>query len=293
MLLEVEEEVEEVDKLEVQGPRDLSPLEEEAVGLLFPIIPSLPTVEPTEIISEVQLEIVDHILRTEKPWLKKVHSIYGNGLITISKSAFPHTQALNRNSTFDWVDPTLEFGDRKRTDPFSPGNMYYLSTLIFECAHHWQQKYGLYTDPGAPTNPPYNFDRKLLKDLRLYSEQHASAAQVYFLIAWQLRKRLEPRPIDEAKTPVPYVDLTSQSLDSSKNVGPVDRYIEMIVDFPHTNGQRILNRKDAESLHGDFFAYTSNLADRGEELPCRRSTQEESIDPMSQFYHPLESLPVP
>ncbi len=290
MLLEVEE----ADKLEVQGPRGLSPLEMKAVELVFHR-PAPAGVKLTEIVQEIQLEIVDNILQITKPWLRKVPSTYGNGLITISKSAFPYTQALNKDSTFDWVDLTLEFRDRKRTDRFRPGNMHYLSTLIFECAHHWQKKYDLHADPGAPTNPPYNFDRKLLKDLRLYSYQHASAAQIYFLIFWQVahRRALRPGLIVEHPEKVPFVDLTSQSLDSSKNVGPVDRYIEMLVDFPHTKGQRILNREEVETVLSDFVDYTRNLWDRGGETPCRRSTQEESIDPMSQFYNPLGGSPAP
>ena len=269
--------------LEVQGPRQLSPLEEEAVRLVFHRPP--PTwVEPTEIVSEIQLEIVDHILPITKPWLSKVPSTYdGDGKIRISKSAFPHTEALNMTSS------------RRNTDEFSPGNMHYLSTLIFECARHWQKKYDLHADPGAPTNPPYNFDRKLLKDLRLYSYQHASAAQVYFLIFWQVthRRALPPGLIVAHPEKVPFVDLTSQSLDSSKNVGPVDRYIKMLVDFPHTKGQRILNREEVDSVLSDFVDYTRKLWDRGEATSCKESTQETWIDPMSQFYNPLGGSPVP
>ena len=276
-------EVEEADKLEVQGPRDLSDLEEEAVNLVF-VGHTPPGVTPTEIISDVQLEIVENIPRTTKPWLLKVPSIYTYddeyGLITISKSAFPYTQGLNKNSTYDWVDSTLGFRDRKRTDRFRPGNMHYLSTVLFECAHHWQQKYGLYTNPGLPGDPPYHFNQEELKDLRLYSEQHASAAQVYFLIRWQIRYKGFP------------VDLTSQPSDSPNSVGPVNRYTRIYYDFLQ-KGQHLLGREDALSVQDDFSNYRSNLADRGEQTPCKKSTQETWIDPTSQFYNPLQDTPVP
>ena len=246
--------------LEVQGPRQLSPLEDEVVTFVFERNPP-PGVERTIIVQDILLEIVDDI-----PVLGKVVSTYRNGLITINRSALPHTQALNQNSTRTRVYPSD--GTFQRTDLFSPGNLHYLSTLIHGCAHHWQEKYDLFTDPGHKWDPPYDFSQEQLKNLDLFSEQHASAAQIYFLIEWQLRYRRSP---GNGKK---YLDLTSQSWDRSKNVGPVDRYTRMLDDekFKHENGERLLNLKDALCLNSDFNAYSFNLVDRGERTPCKEST---------------------
>ena len=238
--------------LEVQGPRQLSPLEDEVVTFVFERDPP-PGVKRTIIVQDILLEIVDDI--------PGAVSTYRNGLITINSSALPHTQALNQNSTRTRVNP----GDR---DLFSPGNMHYLSTLIHGCAHHWQEKYDLYRDPGHRWNPPYDFSKEQLENLDLFSEQHASAAQIYFLIEWQLRYRRSPGDGGA------YLDLTSQSWDRSKNVGPVDRYTRMLDDekFEHKDGERLLNLKDAQDLISDFGAYSFNLWDRGERTPCKEST---------------------
>lgn len=258
--------------LEVQGPRELSPLEVKAVEFVFHG-PAPAGVKPTEIVSEIQLKIVNNIPRITKPWLSKVPSIHTyndddeSGLITISKSAFPYTDALDIEST------------RRNTDEFKPGNMHYLSTLIFECAYHWQKKYNLYRDPGYPGDPSYHFSQDQLKNLRLFSEQHASAAQVYFLIAWQLRYKLSPG------LGVPYVDLTSQSSDSENIVGPVNHYTWFFYEFLQ-KGKQILDMVDARSLLKDFNAYSFNLLDRGERTPCKESTQiARNLE--GRFYDPI------
>ena len=170
--------------LEVQGPRQLSPLEDDVVTFVFESDPPA-GVKRTIIVQDILLEIVD-----DMPWLEKAVSTYRNGLITINSSALPHTQALNQNSTRTRVYPSD--GTFQGTDLFSPGNMHYLSTLIHGCAHHWQEKYDLYRDPGPRRNPPYDFNKDQLENLDLFSEQHASAAQIYFLIEWQLRYRRSP-----------------------------------------------------------------------------------------------------
>ena len=262
--------------LAVQGPRPLSPLEEEAVDFVFQRQPPA-GVEPTEIVSEIQLEIVEHIPRYIKPWLRVVPSTYdGNGIITISSSAFPHAQALNKDSTRKFLGSTDRWGER--IEPFRPGNMHYLSTVIFECAHHWQEKYNLYRNPGYPGDPPYHFNQEQLKDLRLFSEQHASAAQIYFLIQWQMRYKGFP------------INLTSQPSNSERSVGPVDRYTRIPSEFQLEDGRRIFEEGDKESvqsLQADFVNYERNLWDRGEETPCKKSTQPTQIDERSQFYRPL------
>ena len=138
-----------------------------------------------------------------KPLLGEVASTYdGNGKIRINRSAFPHTEALNINST------------RADTKIFKPANMHYLSTLIHECTHYWQEVYGRHTFYKIF----YDFtqDQLLKRDVpELSANQHASAAQVYFLIAWQLEYR--PKGSN--------VNLTSRSPNPEHNVGPVDRFL--------------------------------------------------------------------
>ena len=243
--------------LEVQGPRQLSPLEDEVVTFVFERDPPS-GVERTIIVQDILLRIVADI--------PGAVSTYRNGLITINRSALPHTQALNQNSTSTRVYPSD--GTFQTTDLFSPGNLHYLSTLIHGCAHHWQEKYDLYRDPGNKWDPPFRFNPEQLDNLDLFSDQHASAAQIYFLISWQLRYRQSPGD------GVPYLDLTSQSRDRSKNVGPVDRYTRMLDDekFKHENGERLLNLTDAQNLISDFINYERNLVDRGERTPCKEST---------------------
>ena len=256
--------------LEVQGPRQLSPLEDEVITFVFERLPP-PGVKRTIIVQDILLKIVENI-----PFAV---STYRNGLITISKSALPHTQALNQNSTREHVYPSD--GTFQRTDPFSPGNMHYLSTLIHGCAHHWQEKYNLNRDPGHDWDPPYDFSQEELRNLDLFSEQHASAAQIYFLIAWQLRYR--PSPGFEEK----YLDLTSQSPDRSKNVGPVDRYTWIFDKFKHTDdGKRRLDRTDARGLYSHFDNYERNLWNRGETTPCKESTQV-ARNLEGRFYEPI------
>ena len=166
--------------LEVQEPRPLSPLEREAVELVF-----WDSLDPCD----VYLRVIDD---------PKVHN-GGNrddGNIWINKYVFPYADALN-------IDSTLA-----NTDILKPGNMKYLSTLIHECTHSWQHAYKRYTDRGPEDPVPYDFSWDELQTLKfmkekhpdlgkpyeslgkqheLLKEQYASAAQVYFLIAWQLK----------------------------------------------------------------------------------------------------------
>lgn len=260
--------------LQAQEWRQLSPLEDEAVTLVFEREPPS-GVDRTIIVQDILLRIVDDIDRLTKPWLLKVPSTYdGDGRITINRSAFPHTGALNMTSS------------RGNIEEFLPGNMHYLSTLIFECAHHWQEKYNLYRDPGLPGDPPHHFNKKQLESLDLFSEQHASAAQIYFLLAWQLRYRRSPR------FGGPYLDLTSQPSDSSKNVGPTNRYTRIFDDFLQ-KGKPTVDLQEAKSLDSDFVKYRRNLWDRGETTRCKEATQEAVIGgAFGQFLYPIvEGIP--
>ena len=219
--------------LPLEGTRVLSPLERDAVNLVFQ-----KSIDPWDI----SLTIVEEIPSV-------VSTYHGGGKIRINKSALPHTQALNINSTFKYLDLTHEPPDSEQTEPFRPGNMHYLSTLIHECVHYWQELYGVCTDPEGHRNPLYDFTHAQLQQRDLSEEQHASAGQVYFLLAWQL-----------CNQPDGYnVDLTTQP---PNRVGPADRY-NLIDLIGHTDGRRIVSSKVAEDRVDDFCEYRDILKDKG------------------------------
>ena len=68
-----------------------------------------------------------------------------------------------------------------------------LGILIHEATHSWQRKYNLFLRADSPLREPlangerhYGFNTLELTTLQLGNEQHASATQSYFHIAWQL-----------------------------------------------------------------------------------------------------------
>lgn len=168
--------------LQVQGPRPLSPLEQDAVRLVF-----CGSLNPCDLYVTIYDDRRSEANRG---------SNRDGGNIRINRYKFKYADALNLNST------------RANTDIFKPGNMDYLSTLIHESTHQWQWDYKRYqwSGPEDVKPLPYTFTReeltevppsrkwwdqnpypnKDLDNLNLLKEQHASAAQVYFVIAWQL-----------------------------------------------------------------------------------------------------------
>ena len=222
--------------LPLEGTRVLSPLERDAVKLVF---------EDAIDLWDISLTVVESF-KPRPLWaaakLPQVASTYdGDGNIRINRSVFPHTDSLNINST------------RTDTEIFKPGNMHYLSTLIHECTHYWQEEYGRHGPPVSHANAPpqpadYKFVSEQLKQRDvpdLSSEQHASAAQVYFLIEWQLR--YQPKGSD--------VNLTSQSPNSEDNVVPVDRFhdIDRYINNSGKGTSRIVKYQKAhESIHNNF-----------------------------------------
>lgn len=228
--------------------RVLSPIEREAIELVFKD-PGDPENKSAIDPEYIRLTIVESLEpKGTLPWAalkRKVASTYdGDGLIRISRSAFPYTDLTESSSRVD-----------KDTDEFKPGNMHYLSTLIHQCTHYWQDLYGRHGPPVHHVNAPYQstdfqfaYEQLKKRDVPdLSSEQHASAAQVYFLIAWQLHDRLG----------TPDVNLTSQSEDAEHNVGPVDRFLVMNMSAFHSDktGSRILTNESAVGLRGGYFGW--------------------------------------
>ncbi len=215
--------------LTMEGTRVLSPLERDAVQLVFKN-----AIDPWDI----SLTVVESF-EPRQLWaaakLPQAGSTYdGDGKIRINRSAFPHTDALHINST------------RGNTDEFKPANMHYLSTLIHECTHYWQEVYGRHT--FYKNFYDFTQDQLLKRDVpELSANQHASAAQVYFLIDWQLENR--PKGSN--------VNLTSQSPDPAHNVGPVDRFekIDWVVGIQHRPNRRVFTSKQARRVRDNSFGW--------------------------------------
>ena len=234
--------------LEVQGPRPLSPLERDAVKLVF-----WDSIDPCDFYLTV-LEDIEHTVPGT------VATTTDGGGIKIKGPAFTDTDALDINST------------RTNVDIFKPANMNYLSRVIHECTHHWQgvhEKYEWRGPGGVAT--PYGFSWQELQTLKflreqnryilepekfpeehheLLKEQHASAAQVYFVIDWQLKHQPEGYN----------VDLTTYE---GKRVGPVERY-RRIGNIPHTNERRIVTSRVAKDTRDDFSVFLNDLRSGGQ-----------------------------
>lgn len=194
--------------LELQGPRPLSPLEQDAVRLVF-----CGSLNPCDL----YVTVIDDF--SAEP---AAGSHGGHGNIKINRRAFEYADALNLNST------------RANTAIFKPKNMAYLSTLIHESTHQWQWNYEKYLDAPGDVRLPYDFAREELHTMKFLKrhhkrldkpgefpekaefmkEQHASIAQVYFVIAWQLEYSSDR-----------LVNLTTGSAKTS--VGKVKRYHEI------------------------------------------------------------------
>ena len=224
--------------LAMEGTRVLSPLEREAVKLVFE-----DAIDPWDISLTVVESFEPRQLWAAAKLPQAVSTYDGDGKIRINRSAFPYTDALHINST------------RADTEIFKPGNVRYLSTLIHECTHYWQEVYGQHEGPVSHVNAPYRSanhrftDEQLLKrDVpELSAEQHASAAQVYFVIEWQLRYQPDGSN----------VNLTSRSPDPERNVGPVDRFNEIHWPrgSPYTVGPLFTKYEHARDLRDNFFGW--------------------------------------
>ncbi len=303
--------------LAMEGTRVLSPLERDAVKLVFkdaidPWDISLTVVEsiPWEghglqdinprignqfrpLSSIPQQEIIDLLKQKPtieqqlppkplpqdiKPPLERVASTYdGNGKIRISRSAFPHTDALNINST------------RADTKVFKPANIHYLSTFIYQCTRYWQWVYDQRRTPIRNSGSAYHFTTsQLIKDNfpGLVAERHASAAQVYFVLAWQVRHA--PFTMIGKQRKFADIDLTSGPPDNEHSVGPVDRYDE-IVRIKRAIGRPIVTYEVTTNLRDNFSKFIYHLRNAGtrKRLVCAKAMQAAQIHPTSPFYDPL------
>ena len=234
--------------LPLEGPRPLSPLEREAFRLVF-----WDSIDPCDVYVTV-MERLEHTVGGTV-------ASYSDGGIKVNGSRFPYTDALDINSTL------------ANTDIFKPGNMNYLSRLIHESTHHWQSVYKKYDWRGPPDTGVYDFSKKELETLKfikeehpnlkkpdkfkkeyatLLKEQHASAAQIYFLIEWQLEYSSDP-----------LVNLTYAWGGPDERVGPVERYSEIRKEVVHGQSGPWISRADASDLSNHFSAYLVDLRSGG------------------------------
>ena len=204
--------------LVVGGPRVLSPLERDAFNLVF-----WNSINPWDI----------NLTIAEEDTPGSASGYTGNGDVRIDAADFQYADALHINSTL------------ADTDIFKPGNMQYLCTLIHECTHHWQSTHQRFNYRGPDVDASYIFTPQMLEDLDLYSERYAAAAQIWFLIGWQLRYHTAGNP----------VDLTHSHPNP---VGPTFRYTR-IRNIPHVNARRIVGPALALDLQDDFSVYLNDL----------------------------------
>ena len=170
--------------LVVQNRRVLSPLEKDAINLVFD-----GAIDPDDLTVEVPNQIIiagDGV----------AGSYGGNGEVRISRLKHSYAEDLHIFTTVDDVDLTV------------PNNIKYLATLVHEAGHHWQWGRQQYTN----RIPEYNFDDDVLESTDFVcKEQHASVGQVYFIVKWQLHHDHDP------------INLTTEGF-LDKRVGPVNRY---------------------------------------------------------------------
>ena len=196
--------------LDPTGLRALSALETSAVNFVFQ-----GTVDP----SKLDIEIVEGLG-------DRGRYTFNTGKMQIRASLYEDA-GLNENSTL------------ANTDILNPNVINYLSTVIHEATHYWQEKFNRHT-----TVSDYNFTESELFHNRLGNEQHASAAQVYFIIAWQ-------------------VEHGANVIDLSWNyvsVGPVERYDAIKAIKPQTT-QRLVTKNTARGLLYNFINFTQALRD--------------------------------
>ena len=195
-----------------QRRRRLSPLERYAVDLVFD-----GEVDPGELWIEIP-EIY-------KVGGQKVAGDGGDiGKIKLSRSVFADAEDLDMLTEVDDIDKTR------------PRNIAYLSTLVHEAGHYWQERRNRYRE----RIPFYEFAGPALRSAKFFcAEQHASVGQVYFIVKWQW------------DLGIPQLDLTDGSPRWRDNVGPVGRYCPIGGRDLDANNKRYMSRDEV----GKFFPW--------------------------------------
>ena len=196
--------------LVVQQRRRLSPLERYAVDLVFD-----GAVDP----GELSVEVSDRITIGGDG----VASIYsGDGRIAISRIKHADAEDLDILTEVDDIDKTR------------PNNISYLSRIVHEAGHYWQERRNRY----RKRLPFFEFSRETLDRVEfICKEQHASVGQVYFILKWQW------------DLGIPQLDLTDDSPWGRDNVGSAGRYCLIGGRDLDANNKRYMSRDEV----GEFF----------------------------------------
>ncbi len=206
--------------LTVAGPRRLGSLEKDVINFVF-----------------------DHTIDPDELWITIPENIiypndWGSGayqapdLIKISRAAHLHTDDLNWHSTIE------------NTDWTNINNFEYVGRLVHEACHHWQRIHDRYNNAGTD----YTFNGQMLANLDFANkEQHASAAQIYLIVKWQLERGIQ------------LVNLTDGTAYGIQNIGPMNRMLRIELIPLDDDNNRIVTQGVANSIVSDFDAYLEEL----------------------------------
>ena len=205
--------------LVVQQRRRLSPLERYAVDLVFD-----GAVDP----GELSVEVSDRITIGGDG----VASIYsGDGRIAISRIKHADAEDLDILTEVDDIDKTR------------PNNISYLSRIVHEAGHYWQEKHKRHNT----RRPYYHFSDKVLQRTNfICKEQHASVGQVYFILKWQW------------DLGIPQLNLTTDAY-RPENVGPADRYCRIAVRRSIYSKRYMSRREVSKFFPSRFDPYLVDL----------------------------------
>ena len=203
------------------GLRALSALETSAVNFVFQ-----GTIDPSELDIELVAGLGYDLPGGGRKLIRGNHK--GNGKFQVRADLYEDA-GLNEHSTM------------QNTDILNAAVINALSTVIHEATHYWQEKFNRHT-----TGTNSNFTESELFNNRLSSEQHASAAQVYFVLAWQVGHDAE--------------SINLSTWYANKSVGPVDRY-DAIRPIRHPDTQRFVTKNTARRLLYNFINFTTALRD--------------------------------
>ena len=196
--------------LVVQQRRRLSPLEQYVVDLVFD-----GAINPRKLTVEVSNSIT-----IGGDGVASAYS--GNGRIKISRMKHADAENLHILTEIDDIDKT------------HPNNIRYLSRVVHEAGHYWQERRNRY----RKRLPFYEFSNGTLDRTEfICKEQHASVGQVYFILKWQW------------DLGIPQLDLTDGSPWARDNVGPVGRYCPIGGRDLDANNKRYMSRDEV----GQFF----------------------------------------
>ena len=129
-------------------------------------------------------------------------------------------------------------------DKTRPRNIAYLSTLVHEAGHYWQEKH----ERHETRRPYYDFSDNVLRTTNfICKEQHASVGQVYFILKWQW------------DLGIPRLDVTSNTGRWERHVGPAARYCQIAARKLINNKKYMSRREVSKFFPSRFQPYLADL----------------------------------